>query len=120
MNEAADNYLQNAVHVFAENYPTVVHNKKILDTLPGEMHRVYTIANIAAGYQYPLQCIVSAQNRKQINTGGIAKCLELKVGAKVIITVNIDIKDRLINDQIDEFFEFKIVDKVINKIYIKF
>ena len=35
-------------------------------------------------------------------------------------TVKVDINDRLINDQVDEAFGFKIVDKVINKIYIKF
>ena len=40
MNETADNYPQNAVHMFAENCPTVVHNKKILDTLSGELQRV--------------------------------------------------------------------------------
>ena len=39
VNETADNYLQNAVHMFAENYPTVIHDKKILETLSGELHR---------------------------------------------------------------------------------
>ena len=43
MNETPDNYPQNAVHMFAENYPTVVHNKKILDTLSGKLHRVNVI-----------------------------------------------------------------------------
>ena len=34
VNETADKYPQNAVHFFVENYPTVVHNKKILAILP--------------------------------------------------------------------------------------
>ena len=41
----------------------------------------------------------AAQNQKQTNTAGLAKFLKLKIGAKVILTVNIDIHDYLINDQ---------------------
>ena len=103
-----------------KTYPTVVHNKEILDTLPGELHRVNAIDNIPADCKYPLQSIVSAQYRKQTDTGGLAKCLELKVGAKVMVTVNIDIKDRLINGQVGKVFGFKIVDNIINEVYIKF
>ena len=33
----------------------------------------------------------------QRNTGGLAKFLELKICAKVMLTVNIDIQDFLIN-----------------------
>ena len=106
--------------MFGKNYPTVVHNKKILDTFPGELCRVNAIDNIPADCKYHLQCIASAQNRKQTDIGGLAKSLELKVGAKVMITVNIDIKDRLINGQVGEVFGFKIVDNVINNVYIKF
>ena len=36
----------------------------------------------------PLQSIVSAQNRKQTDTSGLAKFLELKIGPKAMITVN--------------------------------
>ena len=76
--------------MFAENYPTVAHNEKILDTLPGELHRVNAIDSIPDDCKYPLPCIVSAQNRKQTDTGGLAKCLELKVGAKVMVTVRFE------------------------------
>ena len=37
-----------------------------------------------------------------------------------MITVIIDIKDRLINGQVGEIFGFKIVDNIINEVYIKF
>ena len=40
----------------------------------------------------PLQSIVSAQNRKQTDTSGLAKFLELKIGPKVMIAVNIVMK----------------------------
>ena len=120
VNETAYNYPQNDVHLFAEKYPTVVHNKKILDTLPGELHRVKTIDNIPPDCKYPLQSIASAQNRKQTDTVGLAKCLELKVAAKVVVTENIDIKDGLINGNVGEVFGFKIVDNVLKKVYLRF
>ena len=37
-----------------------------------------------------------------------------------MVTVNIDIKDRLINGQVGKVFGFKIVDNIINEVYIKF
>ena len=33
----------------------------------------------------------AAQNQNQTNTGGLAKLLKLKIGAKVMLIVNIDI-----------------------------
>ena len=89
MNKTADNYPQNAVHMFAENYPTIVHNKKTLDILQGELYIVNAIDNITADFKYSPQSNLSAQNRKQTDTGDLARYLELKVRAKVIITVNI-------------------------------
>ena len=109
VNETADNYPQNDVHMFAENYPILVHNKKILDKLPGELHRVNAIDNIPAGCKYLLQSILSAQNRKQNDTGGLAKCLEFKGPASVMITVNIDIEDGLINGPAGEVSGFIIL-----------
>ena len=109
VNETADNYPQNDVHMFAENYPILVHNKKILDKLPGELHRVNAIDNIPAGCKYLLQSILSAQNRKQNDTGGLAKCLEFKGPASVMIAVNIDIEDGLINGPAGEVSGFIIL-----------
>ena len=48
--------------------------------------------------------IHAAQNQKLINTGGLAKTLELKIGSKVMLTVNIDIEDHLINGWTYNFF----------------
>ena len=120
VNETAHNYPQNAVHMFAESYATVVHNKKVLDTMPGELHRVNAIDNIPVDCKYPLQYIVSAKNKKQTDTGSLEKCLELKLGAKVMVTVNIVIKDRHINGQVGEVFGFKIFDNIVDEVYVKF
>ena len=88
--------------------------------MPGELHRVNAIDNISADCKYPLQSIVSAQNKKQIDTVGLEKCLELKVGATVMVTVNIEIKDRRINGRVGEVIGFKIVDNIINEVNTKF
>ena len=84
--------------------------------MPGELHRVNAIDNIPAGCKYPLQSIASAQNRRQNDTGGLAKCLEFKVAAKVMITVNIDIEDGLLNGSAGEILGFRILDNAINEI----
>ena len=48
-------------------------------------------------YNFNESLIHAAQNQKLINTGGLAKTLELKIGSKVMLTVNIDTEDHLIN-----------------------
>ena len=103
--------------MFAEINPILVHSKKILDKLPGELHRVNAIDNIPAGCKYPL---VSVQNWRQNDTGSLAKCLEFKVATKVMITINIDIEERLINGRAGEVSGFRILDNAINEIYLKF
>ena len=47
----------------------------------------------------PLSLIQAAQNQKQTITKGLVKFLKLKIGKKVMITVNRDIQDRLIKVQ---------------------
>ena len=47
----------------------------------------------------PLPLIQAAQNQKQTITKGLVKFLKLKIGKKVMITVNRDIQDRLIKVQ---------------------
>ena len=47
----------------------------------------------------PLSLIQAAQNQKQTITKGLVKLLKLKIGRKVMLTVNRDIQDRLIKVQ---------------------
>ena len=44
--------------------------------------------------------INEALNRNQSETRGLVQTLELKVNARVMLTVNIDIEDRLMNGQL--------------------
>lgn len=46
-------------------------------------------------------CISEVQNQKQPEPSGLATLLKLKVNARVIITTNIDVSDRLIKSKIE-------------------
>ena len=60
-------------------------------------------------------------NRNQSETGGLARILDIKVIARIMLTVNIDIADRLINGQIGTVKHiFYDSNSHILKMYIKF
>ena len=61
-----------------------------------------------------------AQNRKQTETGGLASTLKLKLGAKVMLTVNIDISDKLINGQIGIVKNISFINGRESKFFVKF
>ena len=50
--------------MFAENYPTVKHNLKMLDKLPGKMYIINAIDQSPADSKYPEILISLAQNNK--------------------------------------------------------
>ena len=65
--------------------------------------------------------IQKALNKNQNETGGLAGTLNIKVNAKVLQTVDINIDDRLINGQIGTVYKIKTDNKGQDvKIYIKF
>ena len=61
-----------------------------------------------------------AQNWKQSDTGGFTKTLQLKIDAKVLLTINTDIQKRLVNDHIGMAKHFEIIDNDIATIFIEF
>ena len=68
--------------------------------------------HILADCKYPETLISFAQNKKLSETGGLAKCLELKIGANVMVTVNFDIQDMLIR--------FEVMNSIAKNVYLKF
>ena len=83
--------------MYAENEPAMKRNDAVLKDLSGELYTIEADDKIPDNCRYALATIQAAQNQKQTNTGGLAKFLKLEVGAKVMLTVNLDIQDRLIN-----------------------
>ena len=69
--ESYINYPENALLILAENYPTVRHNHK----LPGKTCIINAIDQIPAACKYPETLISLAQNKRQSETGGLAKYL---------------------------------------------
>ena len=92
----------------------------MLDKLPGKMYIINTIDQIPPNYKYAKTLISLAQNRKQSKIGGLAKCLELKVVAKVMVTVNVGRQDKFINGQVKEVVWFEIKNSIGKKFVSSF
>ena len=108
------------LHIFAENQPVNEHNKKFLSDLSGVNYIIEAIDNIPSESGCTGSVIEAARNQKQTKTGGLAKTLELKIGARVMLTVNIDVDDKLMNGQIGKVSFVKMKSGHVTKIYIIF
>ena len=80
--------------------PVSAHNLMILNKLPGGLVAIHAIDTIPANRGFTQCQIMATQNRKQSETGGLARLLTLKLESNVMLTGNIDIQDRLSNSQI--------------------
>ena len=114
-----DNYPHDALHIFAENANAKRHNFEMLQSTKGNLFSISSIDNLPKNI--PQQKIKEVLNRNQSETGGLAGNLDLKLNARVMLTVNIDLQDRLVNGQLG-IVKHILVDsqKQISKIYIKF
>ena len=92
-------YPKKSLHIYAESEPAMKRNEAVLNELPGELYIIEANDKISDNCKFPLALIQAAQNQKQANTGNLAKLLKLTISAKVMLTVNIDTKERLINGQ---------------------
>ena len=115
-----ENYPKDALHMYAENEPAMERNEDVLNDLPGELYIVEADDKVPDNCKYPLAMIEAAQNQKQTNTGGLAKLLELKIGAEVMLTVNVYIQDRLINGQTGNIEDIEFAEGTVCKVYVKF
>ena len=95
-------------------------NEAVLNELPGELYIMEVNDKIPDNCKYPLTLIQAAQNQKQTNTAGLAKLVKLKIGAKMMLTVNIDMQDCLINGQIGIIRHIEFAQCSACKVYIKF
>ena len=91
------NYPTQALHIFAENAPVDQHNNEHLEQLRTPLYRLKAID------QYPQNVskkdIDRVLARGRSETGGLDSEILIKVNARVMITTNINISDRLINGQ---------------------
>ena len=110
----------NAVYIFATNAQKDDKNAEKLAALTE-----YPEITLSAADEIPKN-ISDSQVEKVLNcstsdAGGLAKVLTLKKTARVMLTSNIDIKDRLINGQMGEIFDFHYTgNNTIDVIFVKF
>ena len=70
--------------------------------------------------EVPVNVYDKILNLSQAKTGGLAFQLDIKIGARVMLTSNINICDKLINGQIGSVVYFLKQDSEIKAIYVKF
>ena len=118
ISEDMTDYPKEALHLYAENAPAVAYNIKMLETLDSALLTINAIDDLPKNV--PSQVIEEARNRKHTETGGLPCMIQLKIGAKVMLTKNIDIADKLINGQIGIVKNVVVKNGQISKLYIKF
>ena len=114
-----DQYPHDVVHIFAENYTANQHNLKMLQLIESPLHMIPAIDLLPKNISQ--QKVNEILNHKQSETGGLAQALQIKLNAQVMLTVNIDLQDRLMNSQLGTIKHISVDTKgnVIN-IYKKF
>ena len=94
----SDTYPKDTLHIFAENAPANTHNMTMLNSTESELYKIQVVDNIPKSVASSK--IDQALNSSQSETGGVAGALELKIDARIMVTVNIDLNDMLVNGQL--------------------
>ena len=119
INRSDPNYPIDAIHIFEENKPVNRHNEDMLNTNENALYSIQAVDEIPKNVSQAQ--INRALNKNQSETGGLAATLKIKVNARVMLTYNINIEDRLINGQIGTVKTVIInTENKVAKIYIKF
>ena len=77
-------YPKQNLHIFAEN----AENAPVSNNISIQIQSIYVIASNCGFSETEL---VTAQNRKLSDTGGLPKCLKLKLKSKVTLATNLDV-----------------------------
>ena len=93
------------MHIWAENRPVDAHNEEMLDMINAKL--VTIIAHDVFPSNVSIHDINKALKRGHCSNAGFAHTIKLKVGARVMLTTNLDVEDRLINGQIETVLEIK-------------
>ena len=100
-----ESYPKDGLHIFAENAPANIHNVNLLNSINSEMYSITVIDSIPQNVAHSK--IEKVLNQSQSETRGLAGTLELKVNARVMLTVNVDLEDRLVNGQLGSVKHFQ-------------
>ena len=92
--KSSPEYPQNVTHIFAENKEVNKHNKKMLESLETQ---TYTFKAVDSKRDEQTQRIENNSKNFRDMSGGLVTELKLAVGAKVVLTKNVDVSDGLVN-----------------------
>ena len=91
-------YPSEAIHIWSENSLVNDHNQQKLSELSGIEYELLAIDKLPDNITEA--ALNQVYERSQMDTGGLAHKLTIKLKAKVMITANINIGDKLCNGQI--------------------
>ena len=100
-----ENYPHHAIHMWAENSPVSKHSALMLNNVTNPLFVINAIYILPKNDQPSV--INKVLNRNQMETGELSCILELKVNARLMLTSNIDVLDKLCNGQIGTVFHIK-------------
>ena len=112
-------YPSDALHIWAENAPVDEHNHNKLKTIQAPLF------TLKAKDQFPKnvnkQDIDRVLARRRSERGGLDSEIQIKEGARVMLTTNVNIQDRLINGQMGTVVKIQVNDSnEPNILFIKF
>ena len=113
-----NNYPSEALHVFATNSKTDDYNNYKLNDLPGPH---YTVTATDSKTDQQTGQITVSMPKKASETGGLKESLVLAIGARVMLTSNLDIVDGLVNGARGEIADFEFyADGNVKTVFVKF
>ena len=118
---APDNpdYPHNALHVYRLNTDVDRRNSFVLNSLAPE-DQLYAIKASDAVAGQTRHIDLSRLSNKRSETGGLHGVLKLAIGARVMLTTNVDVADGLVNGARGEVVHVVCVDGKVVKVLVKF
>ena len=116
----SDSFPSNTLRIYAENEPANLHNKEMLSKVDSSLVLIKAVDVLPKNFTYSEKELEYLRTAKPRDTGNLTYLLELKVGAKIMLTCNINLDDRLINGQVEQIMAFQRNNLQVTKIYIKF
>lgn len=89
-------YPYHALHVYRRNVEVDKHNDQMLRHLTSD-RQLYSVKASDAVAGHTSHIDLSTLSDKRRDTGGLHSVLKLAVGARIILTTNVDISDGLVN-----------------------
>ena len=113
-----ENYPVHALHIFAENEPARQHNSYMLNLINSPQVAMDACDQVPKCVPEDIYDKILSLNQSQTN--GLIFQLLVKVCARVMLTSNVDISDRLINGQIGTIVDLEWKNNKVDTIFIKF